>query len=341
MKKRSGIFRLAAKIAVFLLPVIIYYLIFAVFEPYNYFGFKQSGYNTNQPIYRVRSFTQNPQNAVLLGDSRMAHLSDELIEEITGRKFSNLAFGGASQKEIIDLFWYAVKTNPDIDTVYLEVSFYTLNESYQKDRVGNIETIVNNPLAYMLNFDYNLEMLNNLKNVVTGTPVDFNAEETAEYTSADYIGENSQPLLYRRQLLEYCRTIYPRLSSLDISGTTTENLADALLSPSASQSSQWKLNTGEYSRLLEVAEYCRANNIRLVFVLPPVDDSIYNLIIQPLGIDAPMRQAVDGLRASGAEVRDFEITERPDFSDDMFFDGFHLDTRRGLPVYTHILFGDE
>ena len=39
---------------------------------------------------------------------------------------------------------------PNLERVYLEVSFYTMNRYYDKDRAGNIRTVAENPLAYML-----------------------------------------------------------------------------------------------------------------------------------------------------------------------------------------------
>ena len=161
--------KLLGRLCLFLLPVALYLALFVAFEPYNYFGLRAGATDTNQPIYRVRSYLQQPENVIFLGDSRMAHLDMELAGEILGTPCSNLAFGGASEQEMIDLFWFAAEENPNLERVYLEVSFYTMNRYYDKDRAGNIRTVAENPLAYMLNLSYNLEMLANLKNTLTGT----------------------------------------------------------------------------------------------------------------------------------------------------------------------------
>ena len=43
----------------------------------------------------------------------------------------------------------------------------------------------------------------------------------------------------------------------------------------------------------------------------------------------------------GFQVLDYEWADRPAFNDDkQFFDGFHLDTTYGLPIWTEQLFTD-
>lgn len=304
------------KLALFLLPIALYFTVFICFEPYNYFGLRQSATESDQVIYRVREFVKKPENAVILGDSRMAHLDMGLVSEITGRQFSNLAFGGAAEKEMIDLFYFAVEQNPDIDTVYLEVSFYTMNAKYDKDRVSNIKTIVTNPLAYMCNFDYNIEMLNRIRYVLKGEYLGPEME-TATYTEADYLDENGKPLAYRKQLLAY-----------------NENIAPVC--------KDYSINTEQLARLVEVAEYCNNNGIKLYFVLPPMADSVYNEIVVPNGIDKDLNTIVSTLRATGAVVLDYEYTNRDiGLSERQFFDGFHVDTEYGLPQFTEFLFSQE
>ena len=204
---------LIGRLCLFLLPVALYLALFAAFEPYNYFGLRAGATDTNQPIYRVRRYLQQPEDVIFLGDSRMAHLDMDLAGEILGTPCANLAFGGASEQEMIDLFWFAVGENPNLKQVYLEVSFYTMNRYYDKDRAGNIRTIARNPLAYMLNLSYNLEMLANLKNTLTGTAPAAGDTETATYTPADYRDEAGDPLPYRRQLIDYAATIYGVVTS--------------------------------------------------------------------------------------------------------------------------------
>ena len=62
--------------------------------------------------------------------------------------------------ESIDLFYLAAEENPNLDTCYFEVSFYTLRTGDDRNRMEHIRTLVENPLAYLFNFDCNADMLN-------------------------------------------------------------------------------------------------------------------------------------------------------------------------------------
>lgn len=343
--------KLLGRLCLFFLPILLYFGVFITFEPYNYFGLQANNYTAqDQLIYRVRAFDAEPQNALILGDSRMAHFDLGLVEETAGRKFSTLAFGGAGQKEVIDLFWHAVEKNPAIDTVYLEVSFYILNEKYDRDRIANIETITQNPLAFLCDFNYHLEALNRLKMTLEGQYLG-PENETATYTSADYTAADGTALPYRRQLLQYLHNVYPYLSAdsdglpvpltRDLTDEELFALYEFLTNPARAESSIYKINEEQVGRLEEVAAYCKRHGIRLVFVLPPMADAMRELVCRPLGIDQAMQPVLARLAATGAEVRDYEWTNPPNLPEDLFFDGFHIDTQRGLPLYTRLLFREE
>ena len=321
-KKKTGVGALLAKLALFLAPILLYFIVFVIFEPYNYFGLQNNATESDQVIYRVRQFVNAPQDAIILGDSRMAHMDMEQVEALTGRKFSNLAFGGAAENEMIDLCEFALERNPNIDTVYLEVSFYTLNARYDKNRVSNIETIVTNPLAYLFNFDYNLEMLNRIRLHLQGAYLGVENETAVDpvtgelkYTEADYTDETGAPLPYRRQLLEYNEVIRPICTG-------------------------YTVNEDALQRLVDLAALCKERGVELNFVLPPVADSVYNEIIVGLGIEPQLAAAVETLRATGANVIDLEYSNRPALEEYMFFDGFHVDTTLALPLVAEMIFGE-
>lgn len=322
MSVSSSVRKLLARLALFLAPVVLYFAVFVYFEPYNYFGFQNNATESDQVIYRVRQFVNDPQNAIILGDSRLAHMDTDFIEELTGKQFSNLAFGGASAGEAVDLCEFALECNPSIDTVYLEVSFYTLNARYDKNRVANIETIVTNPLAYLFNFDYNIEMLNRIRLKLQGAYLGVENETAVDpatglltYTQADYTDESGNPLPYRRQLMEYNEVVRP----------ICEN---------------YRLNEEVLQRLVQLAQTCRQRGVELTFVFPPVADSLYNEIIVGMGIEDDLARAVQTLKETGARVVDLEYSQRPALDESQFFDGFHADTVTGLPEVTRLIFGE-
>ena len=303
--------KLLKKLALAMVPILIYFAIFIYFEPYNYFGIKNNEYSGDSAMYRVREFTKAPADVIILGDSKMAHFDMAQVEEYVGESVSQLSFGGASFNESMDLLEYALEENPDVHTVYFAASFYTLNESYYKDRMSSIETTATNPFAYMLNFNYNIEMLNEIKWFVQGIK---NVAEPhhKEWKHSDYYEEDGTPLPYRRNLMEYADTIKG----------VCEN---------------YSYDTADVQRYIELAKMCQDKGVKLYTVMPPMDDSLKELVVEPLGIHNHILSFIDSV-SPYTEVINFEYNETNVFSEDLFYDGFHLDVYSGLPLFTQMLF---
>ena len=154
--------KILPRLALLAAPFLVYFALFFAFEPYDYFGVKGGASSEDSVITRVRAYLSAPEDAIILGDSRMAHFDMNAVAEASGRGWSNLAFGGASLNESIDLFYLAAENNPSLNTCYFGVSFYTLRAGDSRNRMEAIGTVVKNPVAYMLNFDYNADMLGEL-----------------------------------------------------------------------------------------------------------------------------------------------------------------------------------
>ncbi len=303
--------KLVKKLALVSLPIIIYFAIFVYFEPYNYFGLKNNEYSGDSRMYRVREYTKYPADVIILGDSKLAHFDMATVEKLVGEKVGQLAFGGASFNESMDLLEYAIEKNPDLHTVYFGASFYTLNRSYYKDRMSSIETTATNPFAYMLNFNYNIEMLNEIKWFISGIE---NVAEThhKDWTEEDFFDEKGNPLPYRRNLMEYADTIYGVCKN-------------------------YEYDTADVERYIKLARLCRARGITLYTVMPPMDDSLKIEVVDKLGIDKHIKSFMEEV-SDYSEVINFEYNEENIFTQEQFFDGFHLDTYSGLPIFTQMLF---
>ena len=309
--------KLFIKIAALLLPVAIYFGLFVVFEPYNYFGLKKNNTQNKDDdsiIGRLIIFENDLPENLILGDSRMAHFDLEYIEELTGEKYGTLAFGGAAMNETIDLFWYAAETNPSLKRVVIGVSFYNLNENYFRNRMDQINRIMNNPLAYMLNFNYNVEMLNNVRYYITGVETGASMEEGI-WPAEDYFYPDGSVRPYRLNLEEYA--------------------GESILSVCT----PYNLDTEDLNRLIEVAQYCEQNGIELIIVMPPAEQSIIDLVVLPLGIDEDMASYIPLLQEH-ARVLNYEYPSI-EWNQDLYYDGFHLDPVRGLPLFTELLFAQD
>ncbi len=344
--------KLLLKFALALIPIAIYLAVFIAFEPNNYFGL-QNNSSTNSPIARIRAYEAEPENAIILGDSRMAHFDMQLVEEIMQRGVSNVSYGGAGLEESIDEFYYLYSINPDIDTVIFGLSFYTLNEAYSPvNRMQTVQTQLENPAAFIFNLEYNINaltvMTDRLSYALRGIAYD-DVIASATYTQEDYMQGDIQ-LSHRKNLIDYAATLYTNCAN---GGTQilpqrqydeNSNLINAheisnyILNDISEENSKFSINEYALQQLLLLAEFAEQNGINLIFVLPPMDESVRELVCEPLGIDDAMQEALSALANSGANVIDYEWANSPNYDDEYFYDGFHIDVLNGLPQYTAMLF---
>ena len=308
------------KLALLALPIAAYFCLFAAFEPNNYFGLRaQSG--SEAPIARLKAYAQAPGPRVIVGDSRLAHFDMDLAEQVSGRAWQNLAFGGASLREGVDVVNWALEQNPDLSEVVFGLSFYTVTETYDADRMSSLEQTLQNPLAYMFNLEYNVNMLTALSERLRGVPSGA-AQETGDWAyPADYTGPDGTVYPLHTRLATYPQALLPRCQG-------------------------WALNREQLERFCQMAQTCRQKGVKLTVVLPPMADIVLTDACRPFGIDTAMEQEFLPQLAAWAQeygftVLDYEWAARPALDDDtQFFDGFHLDTRYGLPQWTRQLFND-
>ena len=305
------------KMVLLAIPVVLWFVFFAAFEPNNYFGLKASA-TSSQPVARVRAYQQAPGENLILGDSRLAHFDMALVDVLTGQTWQNLAFGGASLKETLDLADYVLDSGNPVDTMLVEVSFYTLNAGYNTDRFAALEKTLNNPLAYCFNLEYNVNALTVAMDTLRGTP---DTIESGDWVDSDYLADDGTILPLHRKLYDYTATITPRCKS-------------------------WALNADQFERLRALAERCQAAGVRLVVVLPPMAGNVRTEVCDEFGITDVMQDTVlpalgEWAGEYGFTLLDYEwggsvITD----DDTQFFDGFHLDEKYGLPEWTEELTAD-
>jgi hypothetical protein len=318
------------KLALLGIPLILYFCWFAAFEPNNYFGLRQSSGST-QPIARIRAYEAEPGTNLILGDSRMAHFDMALVDEASGKEWQNLAFGGASLCETIDLANYVLDSGNKVDELMIGLSFYTLNAKYDTDRMSALQDTLKNPLAYVFNLEYNVNTMTNFTNFLiwarqhsAGQTALSWAEaqqesETGDWTAADYLGPDGT-----QYPLHYKLAVYPSVIEEKCQG--------------------WALNKTMLAELEALAARCLDSGVKLVLVFPPMAENVREEVCAPLGIADGMQTFLPTLQSwestYGVTLLDYEWTNPPAFDDDkQFYDGFHLDTVYGLPEWTETLFG--
>lgn len=305
--------KLLRNIVLLLLPVLVYYGVFLVYEPNNYFGLKEKADGTNI-MAELRAYQAAPQNAVILGDSRIAKFKPAQMEALTGRSWANLAYGGASLKEQLDILDWALEQNPELDQVVFMASFYTLNKGYSHDRM--VIRALDNPFVYLTNLGYNINMLTNLQNHLTGAEIGGEGEtmDPDEYKYTDYTDPATGAVHHIRTGMAQHIT--------QVNGRARD----------------WQLNEEVLDRLVETIDDCTAAGIRFTLVLPPLSAEVQTLVIDAWGIAEGMAPALEQLNATDALVLDYEFTLDAGLRGDQFFDGFHLDLERGLDAWAEQLF---
>jgi hypothetical protein len=146
---------------IFIIPYLIYSLIVVVVDPYNYFGlFKFTSNNEkaliskkiNYALWHLIEYKNAPVENILIGDSRMSRLKSDLIEQITGNKYYNFAYGGGTLEESISTFWEAEKII-DLKNVVIGVNFNNFSANNIRNRIPGAVAIMKNPLLYLTNWN--------------------------------------------------------------------------------------------------------------------------------------------------------------------------------------------
>ena len=310
-----GMLHILKRLALLLTPVYLWLAFFVAFEPNNYFGLK-SDTDSSQPVARVRAYQQEPGSRLIIGDSRLAHFDMDLVAEVSGQEWQNLAFGGASLRESLDLADFVLDSGNEVEEILFELSFYTVNANYDTDRFSALEETLNNPLAYCLNLEYNVNALTMFLNTVNNTP---DTIESGDWGPADYYDEEGNAIPVHWKLYQYPSLIDSKCSS-------------------------WSVNEEELLRLGDLARRCSEEGVKLTIVLPPMAEIVRTEVCEKYAIDEKMQADVLPLLQEwsgqyGCIVLDYEwggscITD----DDTQFFDGFHLDEKYGLPDWTRQLF---
>ena len=316
-----GVKQLLKKILLYLIPFVILFAVFFCFETYDYFALQKSPQYQIEPLTALRYIMVERPSRIILGDSRMANLDVDYINELTGEKYERLAFGGAQLGESIELFWYATEYC-ELEQVIFGVNFYTSKGTQIGPQNNSVvsKTIpyAKNIFRFATNMNYWLKALANIKQKVTNPiyrALDMQERVVVpENPPKDVLNPNPEMgEKYRLEMEQYADTIQLGMMDYDFQDAT-------------------------YEALQEVIDYCERNNIDLIFVLPPVHDVIYERVIDVNEMEDDLKQIKEFL-ISRATVYDFELQSDFTAAVDTFYDGFHL-MLENKRLFARLLFTD-
>jgi hypothetical protein len=285
-------------------------------EPYNYFGLKvdRADYNWAMPLSRIREFMRHPSENIILGDSRMNHFDLDYIENMTGERYSNLASGGQALNLSRELYDWA-KQRVEIKKLLINDSFWQTRANTNSPSAESVFLVAKSPLLYMTTRDYVLETFVRFVESIKKSKVRieklavFDAYSEPEIVIAD----DSK---YREDLVDYAlNNIFPGCQNYSLGA---EQMADI-----------------EY-----ILSDANENGISTIVVIPPVQASIWELVIEPLEIYDDMEIYKRRLMKYSV-VYDMEWLSEFAKSQDLYADGFHLQEDRYFRFTNAIFMGDE
>lgn len=314
--------RFFKKLLIFCIPFVLLIAFFFAFEPYDYWTLKDDEWYMSRSLSSMRELLLTDPENIILGSSQMANLNVDYIEQISGERYTSLAYGGATLNETIQRFWYATEHTTKLKKVVLGVNFYLMNDFLYSERMDAVIDKAENPLKFMGDFGYWVDAFQNAKNKATNLWADITGNEDARIwldnpASPDQIDPPTETAVkegYRADLYDYANIIF---------GNTAKYNA-----------------IGEYvKRVIEIAEYCNANDIELIIALAPSNKSLWELVIFPRLIDVAIDYYKNQLK-SVATVYDGEFYNDYAKNDDNFLDGMHLVKAEKLHM-ARIIFGGE
>lgn len=139
-------------ISIIVTTLIIYSSIFLfnfIVDPFNTnklfnFGFDKpliAVEGINNRIYKMQAFTKKPTENILLGDSRIRNLNQELIEKVSNEKYFNLGYGGATLYEVIDTFWFATQKTK-LKNVYIGINFNLYSYNNKRNLIPEASKLI-------------------------------------------------------------------------------------------------------------------------------------------------------------------------------------------------------
>lgn len=302
--------RFCFKLCLALLPAFVYLMLFIIFEPYNYFGLKPEKTGSwATPMARVREFKRNPSEYIILGDSRMNHFDSDYVEQLTGKRYANLSTGGQGLNLTRELYDWAMDYVTPKEVV-LDVSFYQLINGSESPSAQQVFYLAEHPLEYVVTRDYVMETFEAWKNWL-------NPQTSIQTEISDDVKKIVETdTKYRDDLLIYTLTnIYPLCVNYTYSKENLENV-------------------------IFIAQNTKEEGGETVFVTPPVQECIWEYVIEPLEIESIMEE-YKKILVKYAPIYDMEFKSEFVLTQEYYDDGFHYNAHEPYTLFTNAIFAEE
>ncbi|MEN8007124.1 MAG: hypothetical protein ABFS42_08915 [Candidatus Krumholzibacteriota bacterium] len=281
---------LIRKLTLFFLPFVLYGLVVAFIDPYNFFSApgpysdeakKKISYPLNFAMWKMLVYRDQPVPNLLLGDSRMLSMKPEAIRQTTGLDYYNFAYGGGSLNEAIKTFWFASE-QVKLERVCFGINLNNFSSYDSKDRVSEVNALLDNPFLYLVNLNVLNASVKLITTGLTGKPAQIGKPKV----SREQFWETQIEVITREMYTNYR---YPE----EFRG-----------------------------ELQKISDYCRENGVELGFLVFPSHRELQDQV-PAFGLEAEQERMLADLADLGT-VYNFELANEITADRNNYTDPFHF-----------------
>lgn len=236
--------KLLYKLLIFLSPLFVIFIFILVVDPYNLVNISHIISNESKKeclnrtlavaprgyaLWNVLRYKRNPAPNIILGNSKLMNIDEQYLSTFYKDKVSNLSIPGADYNTLIEMFWMAARTT-HLKNVIFQTSFISYNFNKTETLFEETAKTIKLPYRYFLGRNYLEDTFYVLLYAITKDKDLVNWENKIKV----------EP--WERSY----KWITGMLDDKDFK-TPEEYLTD----------------------LRKISEYCKKENINLIFVIPP------------------------------------------------------------------------
>jgi len=300
------------KIFIFLLPVIIYVLLIVVIDSFGFFNVLpiinrevkiKSFFRSNKTImlgnmlWKLNDYKRQPNENIILGDSRANIININDIKELTGDTYYNLAVPGSDFITITELFWYA-SNQTTLKKVVIALSF-------------QYYPVFSNRKSL---FEEASEKINDVYPFFTETLLVQQAYFTMQWQYR-YWKSKKRRLYKKENNKENSKTIITK-------NVINQKAWDKKLSYMNTVYKRYRFPNSNIQELQKIANYCKDNNIQLRFVIFPNNIDLHS-ILNKHDLGDELNKFKDDIKSVGSLV-DFDFENSITLNRENYNDPVHV-----------------
>ncbi|MBL4612128.1 MAG: hypothetical protein JKY91_00135 [Emcibacter sp.] len=313
------------------------------------------------PLWKVTHFPENNADIVILGDSRARAMKNKYWHDLGAGQTYNFAYGGATMLEIYDTF-HVVKNSRNLRTLVVGIQLRSFDPDHKgrMNRVSEAVRLTDNPIKYYSNWfvsGIGVRVLDNaygdklnwmaaanpipsvyageipgeledlLKPVVCASCLLPENVPAQQHPSASQI-----EAYYFATRLGVWQGLWPPIT---VNRTLPQKYAKQIVTNARSDWRSFEFSESFWSYLVEISNWCKSHQIKLVFIIPPTIVEMQNRLVE-FGHGALNHHFRERLAQLGLVV-DFDFDNHVTRDLARFKDAYHFDAKTSKLIVGEIL----